>query len=150
VTVYSCAVGYCTNHNDDKEEVGRVVEQQDFIVDDESGRALVRVQGATFSVAQDHQESKSWWDGESVPHKALRERLGKDRVSWIEEQVIEPGERVAVVGRVRMEASTEAPTIGGSYREPSMRPVIEAAPGLGLLVTDETHLIEVAPAVRRR
>ena len=58
------------------------------------------------------------------------------------EAVIEPGERVAVVGRVHMEITADAPTVAGDYRQPPMRATIVADPELGLRVSDRPVIID--------
>jgi hypothetical protein len=129
-----------------REQVLEVEEGQDFLLEDGSGRALVRVEGAGFVVRGDHinlqaseaarrvtayvaanaHRVRGTWDGTS-PRSAA-------------EHLLREGEKVAVVGQVTWEPDPDPGASGQSYREQARRAVVRAPRGGKVHITDDPQL----------
>jgi hypothetical protein len=121
----------------------------EFLIRDATGAVLVRPTASTLLLVKDYHELSSPRDEPSAALKEFLARHGRsDAVvsdSWtrILEGVLEAGERVAVLGRVRMEPDPDVRAIGGSYRARAMRTVL-AEPGASepMLISDDPQAID--------
>lgn len=125
----------------------------DFIVEDESGRAIVRGSRVRAVLAFDREERSDFSDPASPRMKALlsaRTRaniigvIGAEASMWCREGALVAGETVAVVGLARWENDPDVfvdHEAGGGYRGSArkMRLVIEPPDGGVVRVTDEPH-----------
>jgi hypothetical protein len=113
---------------------------QSFVLRDDSSRpALVRAARASVLVDKD----ASFWPAQ--PTGAMRALLRRHDVREEGyfgsptpyrycEGVLEPGETITVVGRARLEFDPSG--VGGSYREPPVHAVFDAAPHAPLWILD--------------
>jgi hypothetical protein len=112
---------------------------QDFVIDDETGTACVRIAGAAVALTRDRHVDPATLPDPSAALIELVERQGVawsqvHQQCWLREGVLEPGELVTVFGRGRREPDPRTP---GGYREaPLPWLVVEAPPGGTLIVSD--------------
>ena len=109
----------------------------DFFVEDESGRARVRVGGDMQVVVVRDVDRKVGFFGYRGLRRFLREHgAGDVRVREIKEGSLEPGERVAVVGRASWVARDPA-LVPTTYRERPQILVLSAPESQPLIVSDD-------------
>lgn len=129
------------NRKDEKELV-RDEQRRDFILEDPTGRALVRVAHALVFAKRDRKLHSGLF---AEPSPALTELLSRHHQSPVgyffnrdlkyEESVLGEIEDVAVGGVARWEADPDGES--SSYRDPPRRLVIEAVGKVPLFVTDD-------------
>jgi len=122
----------------------------DFLLRDQSGKALVKIATAQVALVMDaHFKSGTFNDA----HPALEAYLashGQKSEGWLfnrnlryREGVLEPEESVAVCGQARWEPDPEPdPGMATGYRESPMRLLLGPAPEIGLLVSDDPTTLE--------
>lgn len=96
-----------------------------FVVDDGSGRAYLEANGADIVAKFDHLSRSGWFRDATEQENALVERHGQSttgprgfmRPLVYREAVIEPGERVSVVGVGRRELDPDAAKRVADYRQ---------------------------------
>ncbi len=117
---------------------------QDFVVEDEGGRALVRTaEHLELLLVMDATRRSGFLDDATPGQMALLRRhwregaddFGMPRSLQYEEGALEPGERVAVLGVGRVEAAPEAGD--GAYRSRAAWLVVAATPECPLRVSDD-------------
>ncbi len=107
----------------------------DFVVEDATGRCRVRMMQPKVASTLDHGSKSGTFDDPTPKEAAFLERhgrsgtglLGLNRRLRYQEQVLEAGEAVTVLGKVR--------STGESWG--SLLPELEADPELGLLLSDD-------------
>lgn len=116
-------------HGEEKKVIAQQTDMQDFLVEDGTGRALVRCRenAHQLDVAIAHDRSP-------VPNPTparVRVLLGADPPVDLtcREGMIEVGHRIVVYGRCRREPDPDAEATGGTYRERPTRLVIEPLDG---------------------
>jgi hypothetical protein len=146
----------------------RIIEQraQDLYVDDDTGSALVRMQGAEVSLAGMRSawsyEPPAPWEVESSAttenvrqflaahgfelsyhRRSILERMlseePKKRGARYREVALRPGDRVAVLGTALQEPDPTAAPVG--FRQPALRLVLGGAPDVAI-VSDEAGAFE--------
>lgn len=122
----------------------REVQANDFLLDD--GTALARVESAGLRVVavKDSERTSGVLNDASADLEAFLAKHGRKSQGWVfnktlryREGVFEPGERVTVLGSVRMEHDPDPTHAGMGYRDSPKRAVIVAMPSGQLLATDE-------------
>ncbi len=119
----------------------------DFLVEDPSGIARVDVSDAQPLLVMDaHFRSGTLNDADRKLEAYLESfgtkstgALGFNRTLRYREGVLEPGERVVVLGSTTMEADS---TTGGAYRSRSERPVFGSRANGPLLLSDDPSLLD--------
>lgn len=104
---------------------------EDFLLDDGTAVALVRVDGAAISIERRHEAPRTTLDQVPFADQVLRSQgvsIGSQATCRLEmrEGIIGPGDPVAVVGQVDP-ADDDARRLGADY-------VVRAAPGTPLLI----------------
>jgi hypothetical protein len=121
----------------------------DFLLEDGTGCALVRMACAAVAVDMDYNTNSGIFRDPSERVEALLARHGQkgnaedfNRRLRCREGVLEENDEVAVLGRARYETDADpgAGTLGG-YREDPRRLVIGAPPGAGVLVSDDSSVV---------
>ena len=126
----------------------------DFLVVDDSGKALIRYErSARFVVVKDvNLRSGTFHDPTPTMNRFLEQR-GHSGKGWIlnkeiryHEGVLEPGETVTIAGRATWEPDPEPePGADSGYRTAPQRLVVKADQEFGMIVTDNPSLIHVGP-----
>ena len=122
---------------------------QDFSISDDTGKLLVRVEGAQLAVERDGNFSSGVWN---EPTEALMRFLtdqGEKATGWVfnrtlrfSEAVIEEAELVAVTGIAHAEPDPN-PHGSSGYRETPMRMVLQGKKDAPLIITDDPALAKV-------
>ena len=111
-----------------------------FVVEDDSGRAVVEPEGAKLVLTTDARTSSGGiGDAPTPPELAFLRRHGvgeRGRVLTYHEAIIEIGEPVAVVGAGMREHDPDAPA--GMYRETAMRLRMTSGRRHPLVISDDT------------
>lgn len=122
----------------------REVESCGFLLSDDSGVARVDVTGARVVTNMDTTRRSGTFHDATPELEAFLARHGRSSKGWIfnkriryREGVLEPGERVAVLGRLGTETDPSPTTAGEGYRGAPTRRVLRAPPAGELLVSDE-------------
>jgi hypothetical protein len=120
-------------------ELLREIGKQDFVVEDETGRALVRAETARIIVKRDGSYQSQGRQATS-PQEAFLARHGRLPSGELNyrEGALTPGETVAVVGTPWHEPDPD-PKAGAAFREMPMRLVFG---GADLYVTDDEGSVE--------
>jgi hypothetical protein len=117
---------------------------EDFVLVGDGVSARVVVDGAEVVYVTDRLARADW---RKPPPERVREFLARHRRSVVgyfagtyrcREAVLEPGERIVVVGVARRELDATPHTGGGAYREPPQRLVFAAAGAAPLWIFDGT------------
>ncbi|MBP9204627.1 MAG: hypothetical protein KBG28_11725 [Kofleriaceae bacterium] len=114
-----------------------------FALRDETGRALVDAATARIALTIDGRSQSGVFDDATAAEQAFLARHGMSSSGWFlnkrlryHEAVIEPGERIAVLGRGEAEPDPDGAT-GGGYREgPALRVVITGTAKAPVLLSD--------------
>jgi len=118
----------------------------DFLVEDDSGRALVRAIVPQMALEQDgHFRSGTFEDAPPALEGFLAEHghtstglLGFNKSMRYREGALEAGERVTVLGVCRWEPDPDPAAAGaGGYRKGALRLVVEPPPEGRLLISDD-------------
>lgn len=119
---------------------------QDFCLRDDTGKALVEIDGALFAVVKDaHTRSGTGADKGAHLEAMLARHQAKPASSMYHDElryregVLEEGEHVSVLGKATWEPDPEpgAESRDGGYREPPMRLVFSSPGAFKLLVSDD-------------
>jgi hypothetical protein len=121
---------------------------QDFILRDDSGKALVRMDEASAVLVMRDAQFSSGGDADpTAVMTAFLARHGQSSRGLLfakslnyREGVLEPGERIAVLGLARWEPDPDPDRGALGYRELPMRLVVQASGRVPLVVTDEPSL----------
>ena len=126
----------------------------DFVVEDGTGRALVRTSELRTALRSD--ASLRSWAGREVPPEVEEYLASRDLFASgvaadttprrFREGVVEPGEIVTVLGLARWEPDPTPGALGGGYRTVAMRLVIEPPLGGAVLVCDDPGLAKAKAA----
>ncbi len=131
----------------------RIIKEErsvDFLLEDDSGRALVRTWNSTIAVKMDKKDGSSVFHDVNEPMKALLLRHNKtsrglffNKDLRYQEGVLQENERVAVIGVVRFETSSDPAlcAIPGSYRELPRMVVLDAPENGPLLISDDSDVL---------
>lgn len=124
-----------------------VISTQDtvsFVVEDETGKALVKPHGATLVLVRDAHLSSGFLNDASqrieeflASHGRSSEGfLGMNKAMRYKEGVLEPGEEVAVLGLAKWEMDPD-PTASEGYRGRAKRLVVDMSDEGTLIVSDD-------------
>lgn len=126
-------------------------EARDFLVRDESGKALVKAHFVQPLLQRDQQLSSGFLNDATPELEAFLSERGLKSTGWVFnksmryfEGVLEPGEPVAVVGVGRWERDPEEPArAGAGYRDAQApkRLVVESPASGPILLSDEPELL---------
>jgi hypothetical protein len=119
----------------------REVEARPFLVEDESGRAWIDTKTFVCAIVRDANQSSGTFRDASEDMVRLLERHGMDATGFLglnraikyDEGVLEPGERVTVLGRARWEDDPDGEAAhehGGGYRVSARRRRLVIEPGV--------------------
>lgn len=135
----------------------------DFVVEDATGRAIVKGGFIETAIVLDHHQRSGTFNNTTPELDAFLARHGHASTSFFgfnkrlryREGVLEPGEIVALVGRARWEDDPEPGAIkhsSGNYRETARRKRLVLEPGtLGpVRASDDPSAICLSPRARRR
>ncbi len=122
----------------------REQEMVSFLVEDETGRALVKAGGATLVLVRDSHESSGFLNDAPGHVEAFLQRhgrssegfLGMNKTMRYTEGVLEPGEEVAVLGVARWELDPD-PTRTDGYRGRGKRLVVDMSDDGTMIVSDD-------------
>lgn len=120
------------------QEIRRLESSADFYVHDETGRALVRTEGALMAMRRVVHESAKRIDPFLAHHGVKTRGVLFHKQQRVIESRIDLGERVTVGGRGRREPDPESAETG--YRELGTRLVLEVAGTMALLITDDPEV----------
>jgi hypothetical protein len=116
-----------------------------FTLDDGTGRALVDPAHSTLLLHMDSTTRSGVFDGATPVEASFLARHGMESTGWFlnktlryTEGIIEPGERVAVIGHAAREPAADATDPYGSL---TTRVRIAGTPELPILVTDRKDLV---------
>ncbi len=138
--IYSQVAFYRAGDRGEMRLVHLAVEGSQLLIDDGTGRALVRLDGAAVELSLDN---RARFDGDvSRRGRELRDQLRLGPIDAVEEAIIIPGDRIAVVGRVRLEPSLAAGARPATYRDLPVLPVLHPDPDLGLRLSDRPLIID--------
>lgn len=123
-------------------------EAQHFIIEDESGKALVKPVVPQLALEQDARyRSGTFMDAPPELERFLASRghastgvFGFNKSMRYREGVLEEGERVAVYGVCRWELDPDPSTGGVGYRDTPRRLVIESPSESRLLISDDPNV----------
>lgn len=129
----------------------RTQELIDFVVEDDTGRALIKGAGAQLVVNRDEHQSSGPMSDPSPRARRLLDEHGVDPEAWhgsnkrlrYREGAIEVGETVTVMGKARREVDPDK-TRSAGYRERPKRLVLEAADGEPLVVSDDPKVLSAS------
>jgi hypothetical protein len=117
----------------------------DFLVEDDTGRALIRAAAMKVAVVKDSEKQSGVLNDATPELQTFLARHGETSVGWVfnrrlryREGVFEPGERVAVVGTVRWEPDPDPQQAGKGYRDAPKRAVVEPTPDGFVLASDQS------------
>lgn len=129
-------------------EIIREVHGASFFVEDASGRALVKTENVKIETAREGAIASSSLEDASAELEAYLARHGQtskgrdgNRTLRYREGCLEPGEPIAVLGRIRWEADPEPRQAGTGYRDVPKRAVLEPLADGHVWVSD---ILEVA------
>lgn len=146
--VYYEAIVEESNDNDSWSVIAREVQGASFFVEDSSGRALVKAENLKIDAHRDGELTSGFMEDASVHLEEFLARHGQksegkyfNRTLRYREGILEPGEAIAVLGRVRWEADPDPRQAGTGYRDVPKRAVMEP-PTEGLVWVSD--IVEVA------
>lgn len=136
------------------EEIIRETDAADFLVDDGTGRALVKTNAMKVFLVKDTELKSGFRDDAKSEMEAFLARHGQksedalfnnmavfNRTLRCKEGVFEPGERVAVLGQAKWEQDPDPQDAGSGYRDVPKRLVMSAPDdGRRLLASDEPQM----------
>jgi hypothetical protein len=129
-------------------EVIREVRGASFFVEDASGRALVKIENVKIEAAREGQIGSLSFQDATAEFEAYLARHGQtsqgkdgNRSLRYREGSLEPGEPIAVLGRVRWEPDPDPRRAGTGYRDVPKRAVMEPLADGSVWVSD---ILEVA------
>lgn len=121
----------------------REVEAVDFLIEDSTGRALVRTGAIKVAPSKDAELNSGVFNDATPELEAFLARHGQKSTGWVfnkrlryREGVFEPGETVAVLGTVRWEHDPDPREVGKGYRDMPKRAVVEPLPEGYVLASD--------------
>lgn len=126
-------------------EIIREAESSDFLVEDGTGRALVKTAAMKPLLVKDSTLTSGFLNDASADLEAFLQKHGKSSTGWIfnknlryKEGVFEPGETVSVLGQCRWEQDPDPREAGSGYRDTPKRLVMDAPDqGQFLFASDE-------------
>jgi hypothetical protein len=129
-------------------QIVREERRQDFLLDDGSARALVRMGDAQVAIVSDANFKSGVFKDATPVLDAFLARHGRQSQGWLfnkqiryREGVLEPHEDIAVGGIGRWEPDPDPGAAGGSFREAPRRLRLQPAGGLPLLVSDDPKVM---------
>jgi hypothetical protein len=118
-----------------------------FMLEDDSGRALVDATAARFAIDVDGKSRSGTFDDPTDDEKAFLARHGQQGQGWIfnrplryREAVIEDGETIAVLGAGTREPDPDAAPAGGYRDEAPTRLRLTSSTKYPLIISDEPSL----------
>lgn len=128
-------------------QVIRESEGVDFLVEDGTGKALVRGDGMKVLAVKDHDRRSGTFNDATPDLEAFLARHGRKSTGWVfnkslryKEGAFEPGETVTVLGAVHWEQDPDPETAGSGYRDVPKRLVLQPRPDGPILASDEPAL----------
>lgn len=125
----------------------REQEAMDFLVEDGTGKALVRADGMRVLAQRDHEQSSGTFNDATPELEAFLARHGEKSTGWIfnrrlryREGIFEPGETVTVLGEAHWEQDPDPETAGTGYRDVPKRLVLRPRPQGPVIASDEPGL----------
>ncbi len=116
-----------------------------FLLQDDSGQALVHLQAAKVVVVKDSHSKSGTFDDATEAEEAFLQRHGKKSQGWVfnkklryREGVLEEGETVAVFGHGEWDANPDPSAPGAGYRGTSKRLVMRTNAQSPLYVSDDS------------
>lgn len=120
------------------------VEFADFVLEDSSGSAVVRMQAAQVLVVKDSHAKSGTFDDATEVEEAFLRKHHRESKGWVfnkalryKEGVLEQGEEVAVLGHGTWEANPDQSAVPGNYRETARRLVMRSGKDAPLYVSDD-------------
>ncbi len=120
----------------------------DFLVEDETGRALVRGASLKVALARDTDLKSGTFNDADPMLEAFLTKHGHSSKGWVfnktlryREGVFEPGERVTVMGKIRIENDPDPRTAGGGYRDVPKRALIEPLDDGHVYASDQNDMV---------
>jgi len=130
--VYCEAIVEESTDSDSWTVVAVEVHSASFFVEDKSARALVKAENLKVEAYKDSEFSSGFMEDASVHLEEFLARHGQksegkvfNRTLRYREGILEPGEAIAVLGRVRWEPDPDPKHAGQGYRDVPKRAVIE-------------------------
>ncbi|MFO0587692.1 MAG: hypothetical protein U0441_09135 [Polyangiaceae bacterium] len=125
-------------------EIIKDVDSQDFLLEDGTGRALVKSAGMKVLPVKDRELSSGFMNDASPVLEDYLRQHGQSSQGWVfnkrlryKEGVFEPGERVTVFGQCRWEQDPDPNAAGQGYRDTPKRLVVDMPDQGNLLASDE-------------
>lgn len=129
-------------------EIIRETDGMDFLLEDGTGKALVRAGEMKVLAVKDHERRSGTFNDATPDLEAFLARHGRSSTGWIfnktlryKEGVFEPGETVTVLGEARWEQDPDPTSAGTGYRDVPKRLVLGARPDGPLLASDQPDLV---------
>lgn len=118
-----------------------------FLLEDESGTALIETDQLQVKLDQDTQLSSGTFNDASPELEAFLTSRGQQSRGWVFnktlrylEGVLEEGEVVVVQGLCHLEPDPDPARAGAGYRDRPLRPRLAASPEVRLLASDRAEL----------
>jgi DNA-binding transcriptional regulator YdaS (Cro superfamily) len=128
-------------------EIIRETEGMDFLLEDETGKAVVRASEMKVLAVKDHRRESGTFNDAAPDLEAFLARHGKSSTGWIfnknlryKEGIFSPGETITVLGQARWEQDPDPTSAGTGYRDVPKRLVLGVRPDGPLLASDEPDL----------
>ncbi len=126
-------------------EIIRESEVSDFLVEDGTGRALVKTSMMKALLHKDTELTSGFLNDASADLEAFLRRHGRESKGWVfnkslryKEGVFEPGETVSVLGQAKWEHDPDPTEAGSGYRDVPKRLVMDGPEnGAFLFASDE-------------
>lgn len=126
-------------------EIIRESEVSDFLVEDGTGRALVKTSMMKALLRKDTELTSGFLNDASADLEAFLRRHGRESKGWVfnkslryKEGVFEPGETVSVLGQAKWEHDPDPTEAGSGYRDVPKRLVMDGPDnGAYLFASDE-------------
>ena len=128
-------------------EIIKDVDAQDFLLEDGTGRAVVKTAGMKVLPVKDRELKSGFLNDASPVLEDFLRQHGQSSQGWVfnknlryKEGVFEPGERVTVLGQCRWEQDPDPSAAGQGYRDTPRRLVVDVPDQGQLLASDETDV----------
>jgi hypothetical protein len=128
-------------------QVIREADGTDFLIQDQTGKALVRAGEMKVLTVKDHERESGTFNDATQHLEAFLAKYGRSSKGWIfnkniryKEGIFAPGELITVLGAARWEQDPDPTEAGTGYRDVPKRLVLGALREGPLLASDEPEL----------